>query len=86
MLPYTPRKKILSFTDKKWDWRYPIKQDGSINDKNPVLYELLPSGAIKKSLCKLDETAQMNFVLIKLLLYKKLNTSNKFFKYKCLTF
>ena len=52
MLPYSPRKDYLSFTDKKWDWRYQINQDGLINDTNPTLYELLPSGVIKEHLCK----------------------------------
>ena len=56
MLPYFLRKDFLSFTDKKWDWRYSIDQDGSINDKNPILSELLPSGAIKENLCQLEES------------------------------
>ena len=24
MLPYSLRKDYISFTDKKWDWRYPV--------------------------------------------------------------
>ena len=56
MLPYSLKKDYLSFTDKKWDWRYQINQDGSVNDKNPTLYELLPSGVIRENHCKLDET------------------------------
>jgi len=28
MLPYTLRKDYLSFTDKKWNWKYQINEDG----------------------------------------------------------
>ena len=56
MLPYSLRRDFLSFTDKKWDWRYQINKDGSVNDQKPTLYELLPSGEIKENLCKLEET------------------------------
>ena len=55
MLPYSLRKDYLSFTDKKWDWRYQINQDGIVNDKNPTLLELLPSGIIKEHICQLRE-------------------------------
>ena len=55
MLPYSLRKDYLSFTDKKWDWRYSFNQEGSINEKNPTLYELLPSGAIKERLCQIEK-------------------------------
>ena len=55
MLPYSLRKDYVSFTDKKWDWRYQINQDGLVNDKNPILYELLPSGIIKEHICKKRE-------------------------------
>ena len=53
MLPYSLRKDYLSFTDKKWDWRYKINQDGSIKEKSPTLNELLPSGVIKEHLCQI---------------------------------
>ena len=56
MLPYSLRKDYLSFTDKKWDWRYKYNEDGFINKEKPALYELLPSGEIKKHLCQLKET------------------------------
>ena len=55
MLPYSLRKDYLSFTDKKWDWRYQINQDGLVNYKNPTLYELLPSGVIKQHVCQIGE-------------------------------
>ena len=29
MLPYALRKDYISFTDKKWDWRYQFNKDGS---------------------------------------------------------
>ena len=52
MLPYSLRKDYISFTDKKWDWRYQLNKDGSPNINNPSLYELLPSGEIKKHFCE----------------------------------
>ena len=56
MLPYSLRKDFLSFTDKKWDWRYSINQEGLVNDKNPFFYELQPSGSIKEYHCQVKET------------------------------
>ena len=55
MLPYSLRKDLISFTDKKWDWRYSYNQEGIVNEKYPTLYELLPSGAIKERLCQVDK-------------------------------
>ena len=55
MLPYSLRKDYLSFTDKKWDWRYKLNPDGLPEIDDPILYELLPSGEIKKHLCQLDK-------------------------------
>ena len=55
MLPYSLRKDYISFTDKKWDWRYQINKDGLPDIQNPTLYELLPSGEIKNHLCKLED-------------------------------
>ena len=56
MLPYSLRKDYLSFTDKKWDWRYQINQDGLVKEKNPTLYELKPSGVINKHNCEIAES------------------------------
>ena len=56
MLPYSLRKDYLSFTDRKWDWRYQINQEGVVEDKNPILYELLPSGLINDHICQLGQT------------------------------
>ena len=56
MLPYSLRKDYLSFTDKKWDWRYQINKDGLVKEKNPTLYELQPSGIIKKHNCEIAES------------------------------
>ena len=53
MLPYSLGKDYVSFTDKKWDWRYSFYQEGSINEKNPTLYELLPNGTIMEHLCQI---------------------------------
>ena len=55
MLPYSLRKEYLSFTDRKWDWRYAFNQDGSPNIENPILYELLPNGIVEEHFCKLEE-------------------------------
>tara|TARA_Y100001978_G_scaffold176521_1_gene169463 strand:+ start:754 stop:921 length:168 start_codon:yes stop_codon:yes gene_type:complete len=44
MLPYSPRVGSLSFSDKKWDFRYNFKDDSKINEGEPLLYELLPNG------------------------------------------
>ena len=55
MLPYSLRKDYLSFTDKKWDWRYQRDEEGLVKEKNPILYELLPSGVNKDHICQLGE-------------------------------
>ena len=56
MLPYSLRKDYISFTDKKWDWRYNFnKEDGSLNIDNPSLNELLPSGEIKTHFCEIED-------------------------------
>ena len=55
MLPYSLRKDYISFTDKKWDWRYQLNKDGSPNINNPSLYELLPSGLLQKHFCEAEE-------------------------------
>ena len=52
MLPYSLRKDYISFTDKKWDWRYKFNKDGSSDVNNPFLSELLPSGEIKTHFCE----------------------------------
>jgi len=44
MLPYSPRVGFISFSDKKWDFRYNFKDSITINDEEPILYELLPNG------------------------------------------
>ena len=56
MLPYSLRKDYISFTDKKWDWRYQFNKDGSPNITNPSLNELLPSGEIKIHSCESDKS------------------------------
>jgi len=55
MLPYSLRKDYLSFTDRKWDWRYQLNKDGTPNIINPTLYELLPTGEISEHNCFLKE-------------------------------
>ena len=55
MLPYSIRKDYLSFTDKKWDWRYPTNQNGTPNIENPSLYEIIPTGEIREHSCQLEK-------------------------------
>ena len=55
MLPYSLRKDYLSFTDRKWDWRYQLNKDGTPNIINPALYELLPTREISEHNCFLKE-------------------------------
>jgi len=56
MLPYSLRKDYISFTDRKWDWRYKLNKEGLPDTENPTLYELLPTGRIKNHLCQIEET------------------------------
>tara|TARA_Y100001978_G_scaffold154437_1_gene139877 strand:- start:600 stop:866 length:267 start_codon:yes stop_codon:yes gene_type:complete len=44
MLPYTIKVGTISFSDKKWDFRYNFKDSFNINEEEPLLYELLPNG------------------------------------------
>jgi len=55
MLPYSLRKDVVSFTDKKWDWRYQINRNGLVEDENPTLFEIKPSGAIKEHKCQIEK-------------------------------
>tara|TARA_B100000886_G_scaffold278145_1_gene202153 strand:+ start:334 stop:516 length:183 start_codon:yes stop_codon:yes gene_type:complete len=55
MLPYTLRKDHISFTDKKWEWRYQFNKEGLANINNPSLYELLSSGEIKTHFCETED-------------------------------
>ena len=54
MLPYYPRANFISFADKKWDWRYLINNDGTVNEIEPVLYELFPSGQYIEHKCRIS--------------------------------
>ena len=58
MLPYSLRQDYISFTDKKWDGRYQLNNDGLPDMENPTLYELMPSGEIKNHLCKIEEESK----------------------------
>ena len=55
MLPYSLRKDYISFTDKKWDWRYKFNKDGSPDINNPSLLELLPTGEVKAHFCQSED-------------------------------
>ncbi len=58
MLPYSLRQDYISFTDKKWDWRYQLNKDGLPDIYNPSLYELLPSGEIKNHICHIEDKSK----------------------------
>ena len=60
MLPYSIRKDFISFTDKKWECKYQLNNDGSHNIENPSLYELMPSWNINKHYCKLEKSIQID--------------------------
>tara|TARA_Y100000589_G_scaffold132538_1_gene126500 strand:+ start:298 stop:483 length:186 start_codon:yes stop_codon:yes gene_type:complete len=53
MLPYSQRVGFISFSDKKWDFRYNFKNSIEINEQEPLLYELLPNGKYITHECKL---------------------------------
>tara|TARA_Y100001978_G_C23505171_1_gene342916 strand:+ start:450 stop:617 length:168 start_codon:yes stop_codon:yes gene_type:complete len=54
MLPYSPRAGFISFSDKKWDFRYNSKDNIDINKEEPILYELLSNGKYITHKCILD--------------------------------
>ncbi len=54
MLPYSPRAGSISFSDKKWDFRYISKDNIKINEDEPLLYELLPNGQFITHECILE--------------------------------
>ena len=53
MLPYSPRVGFVSFSDKKWDFRYNFKDNLEINEEEPILYELLSNGKYITHACNL---------------------------------
>ena len=54
MLPYSPRKGFLSFSDKKWDFRYNFEDNETLNEKEPILYELLNNDQFISHKCNLN--------------------------------
>ena len=55
MLPFSPRVGFISFSDKKWDFRYNFTESMNIDEKEPLLYELLPSGKYITHKCTLKD-------------------------------
>ena len=53
MLPYSPRIGFISFSDKKWDFRYNLEDNIKIEEKAPKLYELLSNGKYITHECNL---------------------------------
>ena len=53
MLPYSPRVGFISFSDKKWDFRYNLKDNIKIDEEEPILYELLSNGKYISHECNL---------------------------------
>tara|TARA_B100000927_G_scaffold254691_1_gene221067 strand:+ start:171 stop:524 length:354 start_codon:yes stop_codon:yes gene_type:complete len=56
MLPYSQRKGFISFSDLKWDWRYKYNENGEINEKEPILYELISKSESIEHKCKTVST------------------------------
>ncbi len=54
MLPYSPRVGFISFSDKKWDFRYKFKDSTKINEEEPLLYELMSNGKFITHECILN--------------------------------
>ena len=54
MLPYSPRVGFISFSDRKWDFRYNFQNNIEINEEEPLLYELLPNGKYITHECILE--------------------------------
>ena len=46
--------KMISFSDKKWDWRYLINENDEVNESSPALYELLPQGKYIEHKCQIN--------------------------------
>ena len=55
MLPYSPRVGFISFSDKKWDFRYNFKDNININETEPILFELLTNGKYITHKCILED-------------------------------
>ena len=54
MLPYSPRVGSISFSDRKWDFRFNFQNNIEINEEEPLLYELLPNGKYITHECILE--------------------------------
>ncbi len=53
MLPYSPRRGSISFSDKKWDFRYNFDKENILNEREPILYKLLSNGKFIENKCNL---------------------------------
>ncbi len=55
MLPYSPRNDFISFSDKKWDFRYSYNDLGNINELEPTLFEILTNGKDIEHKCRINK-------------------------------
>ena len=55
MLPFSPRKGFISFSDKKWDFRYKFDDKQYLKEDEPSLYELLPNSQFIEHKCNLKD-------------------------------
>ena len=55
MLPLSPRKGFLSFSDLKWDFRYDFTNEQELDENEPILYEILSNGLLIEHKCNLGE-------------------------------
>ena len=51
MLPYSLRKGFISFSDRKWEWRYNFDNEGNLDESRPILYENVKSDKYIKHDC-----------------------------------
>ena len=56
MLPYSPRRGFISFSDLKWDWRYKYNENGKPNENNASLYEIISTNKNIEHKCKNELT------------------------------
>ncbi len=52
MLPYSPRKGFISFSDLKWDFRYRFNESGEVNENETILYEIISRDENIEHICK----------------------------------
>ena len=60
MLPYSPRKGFLSFSDLRWDWRYQNDENGEAKENNATLYEIISRNENIEHNCKISDLKEIS--------------------------